>query len=217
MKKQMVKCLWGFFLIAVLLLPLASGVPAQSNGSQRFTAEGNFANTSVGPVIINGVTCINLNFDVIRDVKAGVTTLFMRCPTGTINGNRTIRNISGTIPNSSFFFSQDLSFASLDVVVNTNGNNFNNDLIGPISNLQIHANWSAFITGKFVDTLTFEAKSLDPPPADFTFKETFHSNGLHSDCQTSGTVIADGVEVPFVRSGFLDENRSVDRIQTKER
>ena len=202
------KTLTRGFIIAFLSVSLSFGLSAQAPKSPQIVkAQGQTAFAFLpAPININA-TNYRINLFVIRDATTGNTMLSLRAITGS-GGNRTLRFVTGTIPSSDFILAPDLTSASLITTISTSGSNFNNAEVGAFS-LSISLSWSADLIGDSVDTFVFTERAIGSPKT--SFRETFHSNGPHSDCTVTGTV--GGATINSFAS--LDDNRTIDIVQSK--
>ncbi|MEW6128689.1 MAG: hypothetical protein AB1757_16740 [Acidobacteriota bacterium] len=205
----------GFFIVFAWI-SLTTGLQAQSpNAAQIFKAKGQSAFAVLQNIEINGTTYPRVNLTVTHDSNSGTTRLLLQVFDGNLAGNATRHNLSGAIANSDFVLAADLSSATLNTIISTSGNNFNNLEVGAVSNLAINLAWNADAIGTVVDTFVF---NVNPVGSNQGFRETFHQNGPHAECTVTGAVDDgnDGMNVNTINSfGSLDSNRAIDISQIR--
>lgn len=215
MKKQANARFLNRPIIAVLMFGLfvagSSLRLSRADAPDVFRGRGESAFAVLFNVDINGTIYPRVQVNVFRDVASSNTTLIINAfEVPTTFPNRTVHRLAGPIPSANLFLASDLSSASLNAVVNTSGNFFNNAEVGPLVNYAISLNWSADTLGNLVDTFVFSGRTVGNPGA--AYRETFHQNGPHAEGAVSGmmgpTLISSGF-------GTMDANRSFDIFQPR--
>ena len=215
MKKQTNARFLNRPIIAVLTFGLliagSSLLQTRADAPDVFRGRGESALAILFNVDINGTIYPRVQLNVLRDVASNSTTLIINAfEVPTTFGNRTVNRLAGPIPSAAFVLASDLTSGSLNTIVNTSGNFFNNADVGPLVNYGISLSWSADTIGNLVDTSVFNGRTVGNPGA--AYRETFHQNGPHAEGGVNGMMGPTTVTGAF---GTMDANRSFDIFQPR--